>query len=172
MFFFSWLLEMLWYNELCNRADVPDSFRLQKSGLTIEEFVLLLTWRERLAKFFSAVFWRWDCAIMWCYCAIRGLFCRTVFLWRQATAYRSYAVERGEVCPASLLASEACRVFSAVFLKVRAVPCGSLRCIRRGFFVVQFFYDDKQMQPELSEIPMRMRKSDSYDGLFCCTVFY
>ena len=28
------------------------------------------------------------------------------------------------------------------------------------------------MQPELSEIPMRMRKSDSVDGLFCVTNFY
>ncbi len=27
-------------------------------------------------------------------------------------------------------------------------------------------------QPELSEIPMRMRKSDSVDGLFCVIKFY
>lgn len=31
---------------------------------------------------------------------------------------------------------------------------------------------DCDEQPELSEIPMRVRKSDSVDGLFCVTNFY
>ena len=163
---------MLWYNELCNRADVPDSFRLQKSGLTIEEFVLLLSWRERPAEFLSAVFWRWDCAILWCYCAVRGLFCRTVFFVAASNRISKLCGRtRRSLSCFSLGKRKTCRVFSAVFLKVRACPCGSLRCVKKGLFCRTIFYDDKQMQPELFEIPMRMRKSDSVEGLFCRTNF-
>ena len=34
------------------------------------------------------------------------------------------------------------------------------------------FYNNIQSKPELSEIPVRMQKSDNVEGLFCCTVFY
>ncbi len=40
---------------------------------------------------------------------------------------------------------------------------------RDGLLLSCSFYGNVNVQPELSEIPMRMRKSDSVEGLFCCT---
>ena len=117
----------------------PIFFRLQKSGLTIEEFVLILTWWEMFAEFVAQFFEDEIVPLCGVTAQEEGYFVVQFFVTTSNRISELCGRTRRSLSCFSIGKRKVCRVFSAVFLKVRACPCGSLRCIRMGFFVVQFF---------------------------------